>query len=98
MGDVVEAIYEAVKIDDLVNNCFNLSTSKSTSLYDLAMVVADSYFDLYGEPIAIECKSELEKVGKLTVCNKKLKKAIPKPFKNKFSIEAKAIFDLLNKV
>ncbi|WP_300180630.1 NAD(P)-dependent oxidoreductase [uncultured Aliivibrio sp.] len=95
MGDVVNIIHQACVTKSCLNTCFNLSTSLSVSLMDLAKHVVSAYYELFGEQVDIVLLKESIEVDELVVCNAKLKSILPVNFNGRFGSEAKGIFKLL---
>jgi len=95
MGDVVNVIQQISELRRGLNMCFNLSTSRSICLKDLAEYVSSAYFDEFGEHVEIVCNSESIRVDKLVVSNEKLNSLLPNAFCHHFDVEATNIFKLL---
>jgi UDP-glucose 4-epimerase len=96
MGDVVNVVKKMILNKAVYNNTYNLSSSKTFSVIDIAKAVQKAYVDMYKKTVPISI-NKLDKTiyPTLSVSNKKLQKVLPYKAKNSFINEAKKLFVML---
>jgi len=95
MGDVVKVLESLMKID-ATNTVYNLSSSQSFEVIELANIVKDVYEKRYKQAVSIEINSSDKTIyHDIVVKNEKLKSVIDYKTDNKISQEVSKIFDLL---
>jgi len=96
MGDVCTCIEKALFLQE--HNLFNLSSTQTLSMLDLAKKVQKIYLKKYSNKIPIELNNEDKtEVEYLRVENSKLLSKIDLKFHDKFDKEIEKIFNLLEK-
>jgi UDP-glucose 4-epimerase len=97
MGDVVSTIEAVMDESRCSNTYFNLSTGKSISVFDLAIIVQQAYKDSYHNELPIEINADDKtRYHKLSVANNKLLNILNIKFNNNILSEAHKIFKLLD--
>lgn len=96
MKDVCESVEKSLNINSSLDNIFNLSSSISFNMIEIAKKVQSIYFERYKKEIEIIINTKDTSTSKyLKVCNQKLLNTIDMNFKDDFELEINKIFDLL---
>jgi len=97
MGDVCEIVERALKVTPSLNSIYNLGSSITYRMLDVAHAVQKAYEEAYGAvlPIHLNDQDTTEHDQALLFDCSKLQKIIPFEAVENFKAEAKKIFQLL---
>ena len=99
MEDVVNTVSAVMSEAQCSNALYNLSSGKSLSILDLALIVKQAYKEKFKKDLPIEVNtSDKTEPSELTVENKKLLDIISIKFNKNILLEATNIFELLESI
>ena len=95
-GDVAEVVEKSLYFKK--SETYNLGSGKSISMLEIAKLVQEAYFEMYGVWLEIITnKNDKSEHKKMIVKTSKLKELVDVNFKPRFKKEIKDIFKLLEK-
>lgn len=98
MGDVCKIIYKITSNSSRFNDIYNLSSSLTYSIKNIALVVQREYLLKYGQHVEIEHNTEDKNIYPLIlVSNHKLKSVLNFEINDKIATEIQKIFSLLER-
>lgn len=96
LGDVCSIVHQIINLPESPNKVFNLGSSHTKSMLDIAQEVQKAYQDQFGRFIPIEVNTKDQTQAKsLTVNCDRLKTLVPYQVQEKVYDEILAVFDLL---
>lgn len=97
MGDVCNVVHQTLKMNEPLNDTFNISGEQTFSMLEIAALVQQAYQEVYGKQLAVQINEndENQYADDLQVSSEKLQQKIPFATKHHFLEEAKKIFALV---